>query len=95
MLYDCNETYKERMLFELEDGREVDGWFFDGARIDPETLPEGSYWYQTRHSDSDWSEPISIVQGCVAVNFCGTFVCDVNLALKDETEIIRWNYVDA
>ena len=93
MLYNFNEVYKERAYIELENGREVEGWFVDGLRIDPNTIGEGMYWYQTRHSDYDWCEPISIVQGGILVNFCGTFITDVDLELTEETEITDFGYI--
>ena len=93
MLYDFNKAYKERAFIALEDGRDVEGWFADGCRIDPKTLSEGLYWYQTRHGDSDWSTPLTIVQGGIMVNFCGTFVCDVDLELNDETDIKEFWYL--
>ena len=93
MLYDFDKAYKERAFITLEDGREVEGWFADGYRINPETLDEGLYWYQTRHGDSDWSTPLTIVQGGVMVNFCGTFICDVDLELNDETDIKEFGYL--
>lgn len=91
MLYDFNESYKQKAIIKLEDSREIEGWFLDGCRIEPNTIPENHYWYQTRHGDSDWSTPLSIVQGGVLVNFCGTFVCDVDLELNEETEILEFD----
>ena len=35
--------------------------YFDGVRLDDETIPEGKYAYQTRHSDTDWATPVTIV----------------------------------
>ena len=35
--------------------------YYDGVRIDPNTLPKGKYMYQTRHSDTDMSRPVTIV----------------------------------
>lgn len=93
MLYDFNESYKQKAIIKLEDGREVEGWFFDGCRLEPKTIPENHYWYQTRHGDNDWCTPLSIVQGGVLVNFCGTFVCDVNLELNEETGITDFGFL--
>lgn len=93
MLYDFNKTYKERVSLVLEDGRKAEGWFADGYRIDPKSLSEGQYWYQTRHGESDWATPLTIVQGGILVNFCGTFICDVDLELNEETEILRFEYL--
>lgn len=93
MLYDFNKAYKERVSLVLEDGRQIDGWFCDGYRIDPKTLDEGLYWYQTRHGDWNWATPLTIKQGGIAVNFCGTFICGVDLELQEETDIKEFGYL--
>ena len=83
----------------MEDGERLLMRFLDGYRIrGPTPIPENHYWYQTRHGDSDWSTPLSIVQGGVFSEFRGTFVCDVDLELNEETEIpefdllCEWTY---
>ncbi len=75
MTYDYNTTDKEKMIITLENDVEVSGEMLD-LRITPETIPAGKKWYQLRHTDEDWGEIASIKNGCVAVNFYGTFICD-------------------
>ena len=93
MLCDFNKVCKERAFIVLEDGREVEGWFANGCRIDPKTLNEGLYWYQIRDDEDDLFAPLTIVQGSVMVDFCGTFVCDVDLELDNETDIREFGYL--
>lgn len=66
---------------------------FDGIRIDKDTIPLGLHSYQTRHSDTDITLPISIVpEGqLVMVNFCGTIVTDEPLDVSEETKITYWS----
>lgn len=68
--------------------RKVNGLFCD-VRISKESVPEGKEWYQIRHSDFDWDDPVSLKRGCVVVNFCGTFICDpiAEMKLGDEWDI--------
>lgn len=75
---------------------EVHGEFSE-LRIKPETLPKGKEWYQTRHGDDgDWTEILTIKKGCIAVNFCGTLICDHIPDMKDcqEYEVKEWYYDD-
>ena len=46
------------------------------VRITPETIPAGKKCYQFRHSDEDWGDIASLRNGCVAVNFYGSLICD-------------------
>ena len=55
--------------------------FYD-VRIDRETVPEGKYIYEVRHTDEDWGEPCQI-EAEILVNFFGTLVCDRALPLVD------------
>lgn len=50
MLYDFNESYKQKAIIKLEDSREIEGWFLDGCRIEPNTIPEKSLLV----SDKTW-----------------------------------------
>jgi hypothetical protein len=75
MLYDYRKESKSPMLLTLANGKTIEGEFID-LRIATETLPKGKLWYHIRHTDDDWSEPASLKNGCVVVNFCGTFICD-------------------
>lgn len=67
--------------------------YFDGVRLNDETIPEGKYAYQTRHSDTDWATPVSIVPlgKKVLVNFCGTIVSDHPLNVRGDED--RLTYV--
>lgn len=44
----------------------------------------------------DWSEPASLKNGCVVVNFCGTFICDpiIDFPCGEELEITEWSYLN-
>lgn len=68
MLYDYRKECKTPMSLVLENGFSIEGEFID-LRIATDTLPEGKVWYHIRHSDDDWSEPASLKNGCVVVNF--------------------------
>ena len=92
MLTQYNPDNGEDITLVLANGKTLKGEFFDGERIDPATLPKGKFRYQTRHNDNcDWSTPVTIRQGMIMVNFCGTVISDTNLDLKEETEIIDFN----
>lgn len=68
--------------------------YYDGVRINPETLPEGKHLYHTRHSDTDITQPLTIApEGVnIIVNFCGSIVTDKVFDLKDETKLtyVSW-----
>lgn len=94
MLYNYNPKEAERMTVTLSDGRELSGEFFDGMRINLNSIPKGKVWYQTRHNDDgDMATPVTIVerQG-ITVNFCGTIISDTDLELNEETDIVDVNY---
>ncbi len=46
---------------------------FTDWRIDRNTIPEGWYFYEVRHADNDWCEPVEVALG-VLVNFLGTLI---------------------
>lgn len=60
--------------------------YYDGMRILYDSLPNGKHRYETRHPDNDVSCPISIApEGKpVVVNFCGTIVSDIPIAISKE-----------
>ena len=64
--------------------------FFDGVRVNPDSIPEGKHMYHTRHADNDWSQPVAIApEGkSIIVNFCGTIVTDQKFDLREETKIM-------
>ena len=92
MLYDYRKESKSPMLLTLANGKTIEGEFID-LRIATETLPKGRLWYHIRHTDDDWSEPASLKNGCVVVNFCGTFICDpiIDFPCGEELEIKVWS----
>ena len=93
MLYDYRKESRQPMLLTLEKGKTFDGEFID-LRIDTNTLPKGKLWYHIRHSDDDGAEPASLKNGCVVVNFYGTFICDPidDFPCGQELEIADWSY---
>ena len=94
MLYKYNPKDALKMTITLTDGRSITGEFFDGMRINLNSIPKGKIWYQTRHNDDgDMATPVTIVerQG-ITVNFCGTLISDMDLNLEKETEIEDVDY---
>ena len=91
MVYDYKEENKTPMSLTLENGQKVEGLFVD-VRLKVDSIPQGKEWYQIRHCDNDWTEPASLKNGCVVVNFYGTFICDPihGLDRGDELEILEW-----
>lgn len=95
MLYDYKKESKKPMFLTLADGRSIEGEFIE-LRLDTKTLPEGKLWYHIRHTDDDWTESASLKNGCVVVNFCGTFVCEPirGFPCGQEVEITDWSYLN-
>lgn len=64
--------------------------FYDGVRVNANTLSEGEHLYHTRHSDDDITQPVTIApEGVpIIVNFCGSIVSDVPLNVKEETKLM-------
>ena len=94
MLYKYNPKDAQKMTITLTDGRSITGEFFDGMRINLNSIPKGKIWYQTRHNDDgDMATPVTIVerQG-ITVNFCGTLISEMDLNLEKETEIEDVDY---
>ena len=75
MTYDYNEQEKTPVSITLGNGVSVEGKLVD-LRITPETIPAGKKCYQFRHSDEDWGDIAFLRNGCVAVNFYGSLICD-------------------
>lgn len=69
--------------------------YFDGIRINPESIPEDSHMYHTRHSDRDITQPVTILpeHQTVVVNFCGTVVTDRPLDISEETKLMYVSWV--
>ena len=98
MVYDYNEEkQKTPMRIKLENGVEARGIYI-GLRIDPETLPHGKIWYQIRHIDNDWTEPVTLRRGRVMVNFMGTFISDPIKGMEklgEELEITDYEFEES
>ena len=96
MLYNYNdELYHSDKLEITVRGKTMEVDFFDGMRIDPDSIPQGKHMYHTRHGDNnDWATPVMIqVEGRgVMVNFCGTVVSDEPIGIDEETFIddVNW-----
>lgn len=54
---------------------------FNDMRIDRNSIPEGWYFYEVRHSDEDWGEPVEIGLG-ILVNFYGTLLSRESFELE-------------
>lgn len=96
MVYEYKKVEMTPMFIAIEqEGQviELNGEFAD-VRIDKTTIPEGKEWYQIRHSDDDDMDAAALKNGCVAVNFFGTFICDPieGLQENEELEILDWSY---
>lgn len=61
-----NRIFRQAKLF----GNKV---LFTDQRIDKNSVPEGIYSYDIRHSDSDFSKPVT-VESFVLVNWYGTIL---------------------
>jgi len=60
------DTYEEVELF----GKTV---LYTPIRIAPNTVPKGLYFYEIRHADDDWGEPVQLGHG-ILVNHFGTII---------------------
>jgi hypothetical protein len=65
--------------------------FFTDWRIDRNSIPDGWYFYEVRHADNDWCEPVEVALG-VLVNFWGTLITKEPL-LPEEVASIDDAYV--
>lgn len=68
--------------------------YYDGIRILYDSIPEGKYRYETRHSDYDICHPVTIAPKGkpVVVNFCGTIVCDFPIPINEEKKVMDIRY---
>lgn len=57
---------------------------FTDSRIDRNTIPDDWYFYEVRHADNDWCEPVEVALG-VFVNFWGTLITKEPLPLEPST----------
>ena len=69
--------------------------YFDGVRVNPDTLPKGKHLYHTRHSDTDISQPVAIAPKgtIIVVNFCGSIVTDKPLNVSEETKLMFVSWI--
>lgn len=59
------------------------------ARITRDSLPEGFYAYDVRHSDEDWGEPVEISENQVICNYFGTIITNKKLDIDfNENDVI-------
>lgn len=69
---------------------------FSSLRVDRNTIPDGCYFYEVRHDDNDWCEPIEVALG-VLVNHFGTLITKEPLPLVDGYLYIEsdsdWKYL--
>ena len=75
------------------------GYYADGERVFPQSIPEGYHMYECRHDDDgNWCDPVT-VNHSVLVNFAGTFICKEELPIPNIKflsflEVMAWEYTD-
>ena len=92
------DGYQENIEIRLKNQKKIYSVeYFDGVRIDRESLPEGKHLYHTRHADNgNMADPVTIrKEGMpVVVNFCGSIVSDEPINVyDDEVKLMYVNYV--
>lgn len=65
---------------------------FSELRVNKDTVPEGYYMYEVRHSDEDWGEPCEIAEW-IMVNFFGTLLMKEPLENLIYQKSLEKNYV--
>ena len=65
---------------------------FSELRVNKDTIPEGYYMYEARHSDEDWGEPCEIAEW-IMVNFFGTLLMKEPLENLTYQNALEKNYV--
>jgi hypothetical protein len=78
-------TYDLAILF----GKPV---LYVDMRIAPNSLPEGLYTYDLRHSDDDWSQPATL-QRQVTVNYFGTVISQNQMQLDGFLQINEGDFM--
>lgn len=94
--YNSEQDYKDHLEIRLKRQKDIHTVeFFDGMRLNPQTIPKGKHMYHTRHSDRDVTQPVAIApEGIpVIVNFCGTVVTDMPLQMGEETKLMFVSWV--
>ena len=82
-------TYNEikndlQSLTIIIEGKEYQGQFSD-VRFDTTTIPSNLHAFDLRHDDFDWGTPVSVKNGCVMVNYFGTFLCENVISVIPDT----------
>lgn len=69
--------------------------YFDGIRVNPDSVPDDKYMYHTRHSDTDITQPVAIAPKgtTIIVNFCGTIISDKPLQVSEETKLMYVSWI--
>ena len=100
MIYDYHEAQNREVQREVHirlkyERRYYCCEYYDGMRFLDDTLPEGKHLYETRHPDDDITYPAAIApEGTpVVVNFCGTIICDIPIAINVEKKVMEILYV--
>ena len=91
MLYNYDPSKAEKLEIRLKRQKQVRTiQFFDGMRLNPDTIPAGLHAYHTRHSDTDCTQPVTIApEGVeILVNFCGTIVSEEKIEVSEETKLM-------
>jgi len=91
MFYDYEPSKACKLEIRLKRQKEVRTiQFFDGMRLNKDTIPDGLHAYHTRHSDTDCTQPVTIAPEGVGilVNFCGTIVSEEKIEVSEETKLM-------
>lgn len=79
---------REMILENTETGEVYEGEFIE-MRLQMDTIPEGKFAYNCRHSDDgDWVDPVTIETGNVWVNFAGVFITDKEITFPDGQDYV-------
>lgn len=60
---------------------------FHDMRIDRNTVPKGLYFYEVRHDDEGWGDPVQIAKG-IMVNYFGSIIT------KEQIRLLVNGYLD-
>lgn len=96
MLYNYDPYKAEKLEIRLKRQKQVRTiQFFDGMRLNPDTIPAGLHVYHTRHSDTDCTQPVTIAPEGVGilVNFCGTIVSEELIEVNEETKLMYVSWI--
>lgn len=88
MIYSYNTIKDDLKTFtaEIKDGSGTICGRYIRERVHPDSVPEGTFMYECRHSDYVmFGEPITIEPN-VMVNFAGTFFTDHKLTFSNDED---------